>query len=174
MCVAEVLTDSSYSGYLDSFEYTGPWVSGGGAMGSDVQNILTIDACTHSHFSESQVIRDVQKAVLAFSCCEPGQVISTGRWGCGVFGGTPAHKFAQQLVAAAMSGAALQFSTFGTPDGCDEILTGVLGVQEQAGAEAVSAGRLLAAILACEGCRRGRGGGGGDFVQRFLAALGGA
>ena len=75
-------TDSAYRGYLDSFEYTGPWVGV-----SDVQSILTIDACTHSHFSEAQVLRDVQKAVLAFGCFE-NKMTSTGRWGCGVFGGT--------------------------------------------------------------------------------------
>ena len=58
------------------------------------------------------MLRDVQKAALAFA----GQpVVSTGRWGCGVFGGTPAHKFVQQLVAAMLSGSQIHFSTFGTP-----------------------------------------------------------
>ena len=62
--------------------------------------------------AEAAVLRDVQKAALAFA----GQkVISTGRWGCGVFGGTPAHKFVQQLVAAMLSGSQIHFSTFGTP-----------------------------------------------------------
>ena len=151
--------DSAYRGYLDSFEYTGPWVGA-----SDVQSILTIDACTHAHFSEPQVLRDVQKAVLSFGCFE-NKVISTGRWGCGVFGGTPAHKFAQQLVAAAMTGVELQFSIFGTPDGCDELLAGVLAVQERGGAGATSAGRLLAAVLGCGGCQPA------EFVGQFLAGL---
>lgn len=152
---------SAYRGYLHTFEYTGPWLGA-----SEVQSILTMDACTTSHFSEPQVLRDVQKAVLAFECCE-GQVISTGRWGCGVFGGTPAHKFAQQLVAAALVGVErLEFSTFGSPDGCDEVLAVVQ--QEQirgAAGEVVSAGRLLAAILDCEGSRPS------EFVGRFSAAL---
>ena len=152
-------TDSAYRGYLDSFEFTGPWVGA-----SDVQSIVTIDACTHFHFSEAQVLRDVQKTVLSFVCFE-NKVISTGRWGCGVFGGTPAHKFAQQLVAAAITGAELQFSTFGTPDGCDDLLAGVLAVQERGGGGATSAGRLLAAVLECEGCQPS------EFVGRFLAAL---
>jgi hypothetical protein len=82
-----------------------------------------------------------------------------------VFGGTPAHKCAQQLVAAAITGAELQFSTFGTPDGCDDLLAGVLAVQERGGGGATSAGRLLAAILECEGCQPS------EFVGRFLAAL---
>ena len=154
---------SSYRGYLHTFEYTGPWLGA-----SEVQSILTIDACTSSHFSELQVLRDVQKAVLAFECCE-GQVISTGRWGCGVFGGTPAHKFAQQLVAAALAGVKLEFSTFGTPDGCDEVLAVVhhhhQQQQLQDPAEGVSAGQLLAAILDCEGSPRA------EFVGRFSTAL---
>eukprot|EP01043_Picozoa_sp_COSAG02_P044645 COSAG02_NODE_4007_length_5920_cov_5.932829_4_plen_389_part_00 len=153
---------SSYQGYLHTFEYTGPWLGA-----SEVQTILTIDACTVSHFSEPQVLRDVQKAVLAFECCE-GQIISTGRWGCGVFGGTPAHKFAQQLVAAALVGVKLEFSTFGTPDGCDEVLAVVHHhhhQQLQEAAEGVSAGQLLTAILECEGSRPE------EFVGRFLAAL---
>jgi len=153
---------SSYHGYLHTFEYTGPWVGT-----SEVQAILTMDACTISHFSEPQVLRDVQKAVLAFECCE-GQVISTGRWGCGAFGGTPAHKFAQQLVAAALVGvSSLEFSTFGTPDGCDEVLASLEQRQQLQGVAGrrVSAGQLLAAILDCEGSRPA------EFVDRFLAAL---
>ena len=49
-------------------------------------------------------------------------IVSTGRWGCGVFGGLPAHKFTQQVLAARLAGVSLRFSTFGSPDGCDEVL----------------------------------------------------
>ena len=49
-------------------------------------------------------------------------IVSTGRWGCGVFGGLPAHKFTQQVLAARLAGVSLRFSTFGSPDGCDAVL----------------------------------------------------
>jgi len=39
------------------------------------------------------------------------RTVSTGRWGCGIFRGLPAHKFAQQLVAAKLAGCTLEFST---------------------------------------------------------------
>ena len=29
----------------------------------------------------------------------PAALVSTGRWGCGVFGGVPAHKFLQQVTS---------------------------------------------------------------------------
>ncbi len=48
--------------------------------------------------------------------------MSTGRWGCGVFGGLPAHKFVQQVLAARLAGVRLRFSTFGNTDGCDKAL----------------------------------------------------
>ena len=39
-----------------------------------------------------------------------------------MFGGTPSHKFAQQLVAARLAGVKVHFSAFGSPDGCDRLL----------------------------------------------------
>ena len=63
--------------------------------------------------------------------------ITAGRWGCGVFGGVPAHKFMQQLVAARFAGCDLRFSTFGTPDGCDELLLAVQLAGAAADAEAL-------------------------------------
>lgn len=103
-----------YAGYLDTFTYRGPWTGL-----PEVQTILTMDATTQQHFSEVMNLRDIQKAYLSFKGC---RVVSTGRWGCGAFGGMPAHKFAQQVVAASLAGCSLRFSTFGTPDLCDEVL----------------------------------------------------
>jgi hypothetical protein len=151
---------AAYTGYLHRFEFAGRWEADGGG----VQSILTMDACTQGHFRERSVLRDVQKAALCFRGLRS---VSTGRWGCGVFGGTPAHKFAQQLAAAALSGerpASLQFSTFGTPDGCDAVLAAVAAAEAGRG-RPISAGQLLTALLACEGCTQQ------NFVPRFVSAL---
>jgi hypothetical protein len=111
-----------------------------------VQHILTLDACRHSHFTQENTRRDLRKAFTSFaafgSYCRHNprinsstastttttttttttSAVSTGRWGCGIFGGTPSHKFTQQLLAARLAGVSLRFSTFGTPDGCNSVL----------------------------------------------------
>eukprot|EP00933_Yihiella_yeosuensis_P079812 TRINITY_DN93238_c0_g1_i1.p1 TRINITY_DN93238_c0_g1~~TRINITY_DN93238_c0_g1_i1.p1 ORF type:complete len:490 (-),score=92.79 TRINITY_DN93238_c0_g1_i1:148-1566(-) len=111
--VSGVRRFSAYTGYAGSFKYAGPWE----AM-PDVQAILTMDATYSRHFSREMVLRDIRKAYLAF---RGHRVVSTGRWGCGIFGGTPAHKFLQQLVAAKLAGSKIHFSCFGSPDGCDSV-----------------------------------------------------
>eukprot|EP01050_Picozoa_sp_SAG11_P010134 SAG11_NODE_1000_length_6221_cov_10.092943_2_plen_254_part_00 len=177
-----------YTGYLHTYMYAGPWeagpataaepaANGGGAGGNagTVQSILTMDACTSGHFTEHGVLRDVQKATL---CFEGVGRVSTGRWGCGVFGGTPPHKFAQQLVAAALAGQVqpqppqlveqlismvrLQFSTFGDLAGCDRVLAALAKWEGRQG-QPVSGQQLLTALLACCGCAPRA------FLQRFEA-----
>jgi hypothetical protein len=57
--------------------------------------------------------------------------ISTGNWGCGAFGGDPALKFVQQVVAAALAGVDLQFSAFCNEDlaaRIDRLLTAINAV----------------------------------------------
>mmetsp|Transcript_16275 Transcript_16275/g.37229 ORF Transcript_16275/g.37229 Transcript_16275/m.37229 type:complete len:311 (-) Transcript_16275:81-1013(-) len=107
-----------YSGYLGSFRCEGMLP----AKESVVQDVLTLDACTSAHFEPRQMLRDIAKAVAAFRALGPVAVVSTGRWGCGVFGGLPSHKFMQQMLAARLAGVPLEFSTFGSPDGCDTLL----------------------------------------------------
>ena len=88
-------------------------------------DILTLDACTQGHFRREKILRDIGKAVTSFkahqSVCSGEATISTGRWGCGIFGGLPSHKFVQQVLAASLAGVQLEFSMYGTPDGCDEV-----------------------------------------------------
>ena len=163
---------SAYRGYLFNFEYAGPWEGP-----SDVQVILTMDACTDSHFSERSVLRDIQKAAL---CFRGSGTVSTGRWGCGVFGGTPAHKFVQQLVGVIVGGGChtVQFSTFGTPDGCDTVfaaLSRLLPKQssegagvDQHGKHVIRPGELLGHLLECCGSQPH------EFVPRFLRTIRGA
>ena len=132
---------TAYSGYADTYKCKGP------IAGDVVQDILTLDACRERHFEPFMMMRDIRKAftgfsaakwpVSAFTSSHPGSdfklerldgctgsnpLVSTGRWGCGVFGGTPGHKFMQQVIAARLAGVCLAFSTFGSPDGCDKLL----------------------------------------------------
>jgi len=82
----------------------------GRAPGDRRITILTADACLEDHFGEENNWRDVQKACLAF--CDMGSV-STGRWGCGAFGGDVQHKLLQQIIAARISGLeVLHFAAF--------------------------------------------------------------
>mmetsp|Transcript_108432 Transcript_108432/g.329631 ORF Transcript_108432/g.329631 Transcript_108432/m.329631 type:complete len:454 (-) Transcript_108432:116-1477(-) len=140
---------SRYTGYGDGFQYAGAW-----SGSPSVQSILTIDATTKKHYAEESVLRDVRKAYLGFRGCS---MVSTGRWGCGAFGGSPPHKFAQQLVAASLAGCTLHFSTFGSPDECDVVLEAVAAARPSAAA-------LLMATLAASSERRG-------FTSRLVALL---
>jgi len=87
---------STYTGYLESFKFCG-------ALTGEpyVQDILTLDATTHLHFSPAYNLRDVYKAFLGF---KGHTSISSGRWGCGVFGGQVDHKMLQQIIAAKAAG----------------------------------------------------------------------
>jgi hypothetical protein len=118
---------ATYSGYLHSFRCTGP-INDNNA--SNIQTILTMDACYRRHFWEPNLVRDLSKAYYAFreharSCAAASEkfpVISTGKWGSGAFGGLPAHKMVQQVLAANLAGVDLEFSCFGSYDECDKVL----------------------------------------------------
>lgn len=120
--VRNVRRFSTYSGYLDSFRCQGPMKD------VVVQDILTMDACYDQHFTVESMQRDLNKAYGAFrahaasSETEKCPVISTGKWGCGAFGGISAHKFVQQALAAKVAGVELDFSAFGDPESCDVVL----------------------------------------------------
>jgi poly(ADP-ribose) glycohydrolase len=116
---------ATYSGYLNSFCCTGP-INDNNA--SNIQTILTMDACSQRHFSETNLVRDSSKAYYSFqeharnSVAGQFPVVSTGKWGCGIFGGVPAHKMVQQVLAANLAGVDLEFSCFGSYDECDKVL----------------------------------------------------
>lgn len=137
---------STYSGYQHTYNCTGSLVAEA-ASPVVLHDVLTLDACTTQHFCRDRQLRDLRKAFASFAALGPRSdggpaVVSTGRWGCGIFGGLPAHKFAQQAVAARLAGVQLRFSTFGTPDGCDV----VLGALQASGA---SVPRTFEALLRC-------------------------
>ncbi len=114
---------TKYTGYLDTYSCAGLLEP----ASSPVADILALDACHSGHFGEGHVLRDVRKACAAFGCMPraagaPAPVVSSGRWGCGVFGGLPTHKFVQQAIAARLGGVTLRFSTGSSADGVDTIL----------------------------------------------------
>ena len=122
---------TTYSGYLDTYRCTGLLQASSHQETPVIHDILTIDACMHRHFEEQEQLRDIRKAFTAFHAYSTlrgrdadGQVpaIATGRWGCGAFGGLPAHKFVQQVLAGRLADVRLCFSTFGEPAGCDKML----------------------------------------------------
>lgn len=128
---------SHYSGYLNTYKCLGRWDI---QRSPTLQSIVTMDATFQRHMQKDQVLRDTRKAFAGFQAVsrkfqttEVSQdvdrgnasrvIISTGRWGCGVFGGLPSHKFLLQVLAASLADCELRFSVFGTPDGCDDVLT---------------------------------------------------
>jgi len=96
-----------YTGYLKTFQFVGLF-----DPPKYAQDILVIDAVYYDHFTEGSVIRDMNKAYLSFKQVEKGKSISTGNWGCGMFGGDPVHKFIQQICASTITGVKLEYSTF--------------------------------------------------------------
>lgn len=98
---------SSYYGYLGSFTFMSE------APFLNVTNIVAIDAAEHSQYEECE--RDINKAIVGFSNVSD-KAISTGKWGCGAFGGNIELKFVQQLMAAQITGKQLFYSSFGSDD----------------------------------------------------------
>ena len=74
-----------------------------------LEEVVAIDALTHSHFQRS--VRDLRKCLAGFAACSAAE-ISSGKWGCGVFGGDPMHKFLQQAMCAQLTGKKLFLSSF--------------------------------------------------------------
>ena len=124
-----------YEGYLRSFRFTG--------LRADrrVHEVLAADAVFYNHFTAEGVTRDLNKAWLGFASCR-GRRVSTGHWGCGVFGGNRAAKFLQQCCAAAMADVSLDYATFGDEDSATA-LRELLAALSDAGATVGSVARAL-------------------------------
>lgn len=113
---------SLYSGYLKSFAFQGPCDC---SVYND-QTIITMDALFSKQYTNKGNLRDTKKAFLGWKSCldwhcppsvttqndadggfEKTQTkiiqISTGQWGCGVFGGVVIHKYLQQVIAALLA-----------------------------------------------------------------------
>ncbi|KAI9366772.1 hypothetical protein DFJ73DRAFT_805443 [Zopfochytrium polystomum] len=115
-----------YTGYLGTFQFAGGFPDAHAAAA--VETILAVDATESAHFLPDVVRTDVDKAVqafVAFLSASSGdkygsfarRSISTGHWGCGVFGGDKAHKFLQQVIGFAR---AVSLTSQGDGSGDDE------------------------------------------------------
>ena len=89
---------SHYTGYQSTFKWSGPFDESKN-NGKLIQDIIIMDAVFELAFEEDSVIRDINKAYLAFKSFPSNTKISTGKWGCGAFGGDVTHKFLQQVCA---------------------------------------------------------------------------
>ncbi|CAF2970454.1 unnamed protein product [Rotaria sp. Silwood2] len=89
-----------YTGYADTFCYKGHYHEQNPTY---IQDILVLDACYSSHFTRNNIDRDLGKAWAAFEKSKD-EIIVTGKWGCGVFGGDLTFKFLQQICAAMLLG----------------------------------------------------------------------
>ncbi|CAF4997342.1 unnamed protein product, partial [Rotaria sp. Silwood1] len=72
-----------YRGYGEAFQFIGPYPN---QNPTHIQDILVMDACLSNHFSRRHIDRDLGKAWAAFFKARD-EIIVTGNWGCGVFGG---------------------------------------------------------------------------------------
>ena len=92
---------ATYSGYLDTCKFTGSC--------SEIVDVIVMDAVTENQYYAFE--RDLKKAYMGFANVDSDS-ITTGKWGCGVFGGDYCLKFVQQVMAAQMAGKKLYYSSF--------------------------------------------------------------
>eukprot|EP01100_Stratorugosa_tubuloviscum_P010887 TRINITY_DN474_c1_g4_i1.p1 TRINITY_DN474_c1_g4~~TRINITY_DN474_c1_g4_i1.p1 ORF type:complete len:816 (+),score=338.17 TRINITY_DN474_c1_g4_i1:42-2489(+) len=107
--IENVVRYSEYSGYANSFKFTGFY----DRCVNKQFNILAADAVFKQHWQPQSILRDINKAYIGFSYfAQLNQSIATGHWGCGAFGGNKLSKFLQQICAASLAHATLDYSTF--------------------------------------------------------------
>ena len=113
ICIDGALQYSCYTGYASSFCFDGDYDNRRKA--ETPPTVCAMDAlqgCAKIQFKEGLVMRDLNKARLAFdgvkfSC-------ATGNWGCGAFGNDHMLKFIQQWMAASDAGAKeMHYHVFG-------------------------------------------------------------
>ncbi|CAF0763298.1 unnamed protein product [Adineta steineri] len=89
-----------YTGYADTFCYKGHYEQ---SNSNHIQDILVMDAVFSGQFTREKIDRDLGKAWATFKKSKD-EIIVTGNWGCGVFGGDLIFKFLQQVCAAMILG----------------------------------------------------------------------
>eukprot|EP00931_Biecheleriopsis_adriatica_P073089 TRINITY_DN47447_c0_g1_i1.p1 TRINITY_DN47447_c0_g1~~TRINITY_DN47447_c0_g1_i1.p1 ORF type:complete len:652 (+),score=71.61 TRINITY_DN47447_c0_g1_i1:35-1990(+) len=93
------------------FSYFSPKGFAGPVDSKERLKVLAADASLSDHFSEANNIRDLQKSYLAFQ--HVSHSVSSGRWGCGAFGGDVEHKLLQQIISARLARLQqMHFSTY--------------------------------------------------------------
>lgn len=101
---------STYKGYSHTFELTGSWKN----TETAISPIVVMDASIGRSQGKAQFIRDIRKAFVGFSALGGSRThISSGKWGCGVFGGDPHVSLVKQIIASTLAGKSLSFALFG-------------------------------------------------------------
>lgn len=115
---------STYSGYGNKFDYTGPFIDPNpiDSEGRRCINIVAMDAVVAGYdgdeFSQQLIDRDINKAFVAFSAetsmdkANGKTPVASGNWGCGAFGGNKELKTLIQWMAASMAGRPLHYHMF--------------------------------------------------------------
>ncbi|KAL9650724.1 hypothetical protein ABK040_001778 [Willaertia magna] len=111
--IKNVMRYSDYTGYSLTFKFNGLYEPLG-----RVHDVLVVDATTCDQFTTDMIKRDLNKAYMSFNGIKEG--ISTGKWGCGVFGGDLHLKFCQQICAIRLTENKLYFSTYNDTATCKE------------------------------------------------------
>ena len=122
---------SSYVGYGSNFKFLNPAFDTKDMTKIKKSKIIAIDASVKYllNYNINYIQRDIHKAYVGFDLVnynykdkndendiqknEESKTISTGNWGCGVFGGSHELKFLQQWIAASFAGVErLDYYTF--------------------------------------------------------------
>lgn len=110
LIISGALQFSLYSGYASTFQFEGDY---DGRRPGPPPRVAAMDALqgfARVQFNEGFVLRDLNKARVAFS---GAREIATGNWGCGAFGNDHVLKFIQQWLAASEAGVAkMYYHTF--------------------------------------------------------------
>jgi len=111
-------TYSEYKGYGFGFRWTKPFENKLPPLlkeGRYKTSFVAIDAIKGGTRGNANLIqREISKAYVGFSAEEKEigfhtNTVSTGKWGCGAFGGSPAIKLIVQWIAATEAGRLVQF-----------------------------------------------------------------
>jgi poly(ADP-ribose) glycohydrolase len=81
------------------------------------------DDLKRTQYRMKNVLRDLNKALIGFTLPADTKfsLISTGKWGCGAFGGDPQLKFLQQWMAISVLGRPMIFNTFKDNDSLEDL-----------------------------------------------------
>lgn len=104
ICVSGALQYSLVSGYGSSFSFAGDY---DGRRAGPPPDVVAIDAIRGGGpaMTEAALLRDLNKARIAFDMPQGARELATGHWGCGAFGNHHDLMFLKQWLAASEAGA---------------------------------------------------------------------
>lgn len=105
-------------GYKKNFQFIGdfpqnlsPSMNKPQEMIIAILDALDFNEVQSPEYAAENLERELNKAFLAFSSHDNFQNVVTGKWGCGIFGGTPILKFIIQWIAASECRKSMKFCT---------------------------------------------------------------